>query len=404
MAKLIPNTFQTFNDYVDVAMELLTPEEFKCLSFATRHILGWQDSITKRSKKISLTTFQRGMVINRGKPNERRLGGTGLSRAAIITALEGLSKYKLLVPVGKATTQGQKWKLNDSPDWDGLRRRKEEKEEAGRRRTSRGRSMRKTGQWDLPAVSPTDQAGQSDLPTRLVGLTESKPSFKAKEESQEIHTHVEAPQATQSAADSTPEGVGHVPIEGKAEIHQSEKPAGKWDLLVKVTGEALDCSAVPRNRKFAKFLTGNYTPTDGEWYEFQIVPGMTVEEIKEFGDWLHDNYDGKPLRSPEAICDKVAQFREEKRRSHVLDQQRKPARTSKGVPIKSDDKPDSPSQKSERQCQQAYGSTAGEAKQVAAISAELKEKYEQAKKAGQIPEGMSKPEFYASVLAIKEGV
>src|SRR6185503_3850332 len=86
MTNILPNSFQSPNDYIDLGMELLTSQEFQCLIFATRHILGWQDKINNRQRIMSLTMFQNGFTT----PSGQHFGGTGLSRHAILKALDGL--------------------------------------------------------------------------------------------------------------------------------------------------------------------------------------------------------------------------------------------------------------------------------------------------------------------------
>ncbi len=56
--EFIPNSFQTPNVLVDRVMPLLKPEEYMALSFAVRHILGWEDKIARRRARISLSMFQ----------------------------------------------------------------------------------------------------------------------------------------------------------------------------------------------------------------------------------------------------------------------------------------------------------------------------------------------------------
>lgn len=116
MSRLLPNTFQTFNSYVDDAMEMLTGEEYKCLSFATRHILGWQDKIDDRCGVISLTMFVKGFKSRDGKV----FGGTGLTRPTVQKALDELSRLGFLMKVGKPTPKGQQWQLGDEPDFEVL--------------------------------------------------------------------------------------------------------------------------------------------------------------------------------------------------------------------------------------------------------------------------------------------
>lgn len=151
-AKIIPNSFQSPNAYVDTAMELLTGEEYKCLSFAARHILGWQDKINSREGVISLSMFEHGYADSSGT----HYGGTGITRAAIQTALEQLVTFKLLLKLGDPTPDGQRWQLGDTPDFDALKARRDRQVEAGRQHTAKATAARLAKR----------EAGTSDVPVR----------------------------------------------------------------------------------------------------------------------------------------------------------------------------------------------------------------------------------------------
>lgn len=115
-SKVVPNSFQTPNAYVDEAMEFLTGEEYKVLSFAARHILGWQDSVQQRQREISLSRFENGFTL----PDGRHFRGTGLSRPTITKALRILEGFGLLDKIGKPTPKGQMWRIGENPNWDSL--------------------------------------------------------------------------------------------------------------------------------------------------------------------------------------------------------------------------------------------------------------------------------------------
>lgn len=172
---LLPNTFQTPNEYVDALMVYLTPQEYVCLSFATRHILGWQEKLNSRHGKISLTMFEHGYTT----PSGTQFGGTGLSRPAILKATTALDEFGILVKLGEPTQDGQEWELGTVIQWDALTQRKDAERAANVQRTTAARAKK--------VVSPTNHSGgQSDLPPvvsptnrrRSVPLTESKPSSK----------------------------------------------------------------------------------------------------------------------------------------------------------------------------------------------------------------------------------
>lgn len=156
--KYIPNSYQTPNVLVDEIMPLLTPIEWCVLSFAIRHILGWQDRIASREAEISLTRFE----------------SIGISRPAIISALSELETYKLLTKVGISGTKGQRWHLgfDEGVNFEGLQKRFVAKKEAGVKRSEKARSVGLTSQSGLPgAVSRTDRSsGQSDLHNETQGI------------------------------------------------------------------------------------------------------------------------------------------------------------------------------------------------------------------------------------------
>ena len=58
-SNFVPNSFQIPNIYIDHVIPYLTSEEWRVLSFAIRHILGWQDKIADRQAYISLSRFSK---------------------------------------------------------------------------------------------------------------------------------------------------------------------------------------------------------------------------------------------------------------------------------------------------------------------------------------------------------
>lgn len=177
---VLPNTFQNPNEYVDQAMELLSSEEFKCLIFATRHILGWQETFNTRQRPMSFTMFETGFDSKETveKPS-RHFGGTGLSRKAIGDALHELVKYRFLEK-GDRVGEGQVYYLSEEPDWDGLKKRAAELLEKNLKRTANARAIRAASKSDQPdtAVSDTNQfaCSQTNQPdyTQLVELTDNQ--------------------------------------------------------------------------------------------------------------------------------------------------------------------------------------------------------------------------------------
>lgn len=136
---ILLNSFQSPNSYVDTAMAMLTAEEYKCLSFAARHILGWQDKISKRRGFISLTMFENGFIDSKG----RVFGGTGLTRTTIISATDELTRLLFLIKIGEPTEDGQEWELGDSPDFDGLLARYETRKAQRKLQTDKAREAKR---------------------------------------------------------------------------------------------------------------------------------------------------------------------------------------------------------------------------------------------------------------------
>ena len=223
---VIPNTFQNPNTYVDIGMELLTAEEYKCLSFAVRHIYGWRDTIITLRRPISFTMFQTGYAAKDGT----RFGGTGLARKAISDAIKELVHYKVFIK-GAMTDDGQEYIIGENPNWDGLRQREADKKQKNLERTSAAREKRaKTkrssakqskstfsdsqtnqsrdkqlvGLTTTSAVSQTDYAKLVALTDeQLVGLPELNPVDQTQDQTQEQQRIADSPLAPapeQSAA------------------------------------------------------------------------------------------------------------------------------------------------------------------------------------------------------------
>src|SRR5690242_11221427 len=90
MAKLIPNTHQTPNYYIDEGiMNLLTGLEYKCLSFACRKTFGWH--------KIDAT---HGVYADRIAKSQF-MDATGASNEAITKALQHLCLFGLMILLEK---------------------------------------------------------------------------------------------------------------------------------------------------------------------------------------------------------------------------------------------------------------------------------------------------------------
>ena len=76
MSKIVPNSFQTPNLYVDRLMPLLTDIELRVLVYMTRRILGFN----RREDQISLSQFTDGLIST--KNGEQLDYGAGVSKEA----------------------------------------------------------------------------------------------------------------------------------------------------------------------------------------------------------------------------------------------------------------------------------------------------------------------------------
>lgn len=163
---IIPNSFQTPNVFIDKLMHYLTPGEVVVLTYATRHILGWQDKITARMANISLSQFVQGNA---------RFSGCGMSKPAVISALGGLARYAILIPVGDPGSKGQAYFLQDNDeaiDWDGLQDRLISTQDQNKARTAKARQV--VSQTDKQQSVPLTENGKSDRHIK----SQTKPSTK----------------------------------------------------------------------------------------------------------------------------------------------------------------------------------------------------------------------------------
>jgi hypothetical protein len=166
--RMRPNTFPTPNEHVDLAMEMLTPEEYKVLNFAIRHTWGWHVD----QKAISITTFTHGYGPYRG---------VGMSRSTVLKCLSELSRLEFLVPMGKADADGQVWAVGLDPNIDALEQRYNEKKQKSQEimspiRAKKGKS--KTAVYDTDRSMPQTDSGLSGRPTAVYGIDAIKDNPK----------------------------------------------------------------------------------------------------------------------------------------------------------------------------------------------------------------------------------
>jgi hypothetical protein len=149
----VPNSFQTPNGYVDLVMPYLTGEEYKVLIYATRRILGFQ----KRQDRISISQFTNG-TRREGEILDR---GTGLGIGTVKNCLKTLSLFGLMVKVADndpKTNEGVMWSLQwdgNKVNWQELEGRYQKKQETGKKRIAKARSVRQTGGGGTGRPSPS---------------------------------------------------------------------------------------------------------------------------------------------------------------------------------------------------------------------------------------------------------
>jgi hypothetical protein len=160
----IPNSYQTPNAYCDRLMYLLTPSEWKVLSYAVRRIFGFQ----KRQDNISLSQFVHGTLST--IDGEHLDHGTGLSKPTVITSLDNLMHFRLITKLAENNplkNDGDLYALQldyDLVDYAGLIERANAKANADLQRTAQGRNSAEQKRLSLPL----GLAGQSDLPGGVV--------------------------------------------------------------------------------------------------------------------------------------------------------------------------------------------------------------------------------------------
>jgi hypothetical protein len=232
---LIPNSFQTPNLFVDRAMGLLEPEEYVCLSFATRHILGWREKAADRRARISLDYFGDG----------DQFGGVGLSRPKINRALKALSKYGLLIPLGSAGPKGQEWELpldDAAIDWQGLETRKAERQARNAKRVGKAVKAsveKRTSTATVPLTStiavpvePSEGAGDQ-YDSRTATSTATVPLTSTAVVHTETHIDQTHDQTHNGDSPKAGESPAPPPPDGEASAGQAVTPIEeKWGFKI----------------------------------------------------------------------------------------------------------------------------------------------------------------------------
>jgi hypothetical protein len=314
---LIPNAWQTPNDFMDKYNPFLTSEEWRVLSYACRHILGWQDKIDSRMRRMSVSFFENGYS---------EYPGCGLKRAAIIKALDGLAAYGLMRKIGDPTREGQMWKLpsdENEIDLQGLKERQAQKEQLAVSRTNRARTMRKSGLSDTPVVSGTNRNVVSGTnQERLVGLTESKPSTKPSTKPKDSPP-LGAPSAFEPFVEELFEADPEISlIVSEEQVGQPEElditsraalqVATRFFFRLKEPVENVEWSHL---NMLTNFLSGQMKRNpkktkQGEWFDNQLDEfPLDALDIIGMRFWWNDRFDGLSLEKPATIAEKAILYR-----------------------------------------------------------------------------------------------
>ncbi len=159
--KILPNSFQTPNFFVDECMSLLTGNEFKCLSFLARKTFGWQ----RRSDHISKSQI---------------MAATGLANETVDKSMNSLVEFGLVLRISENGPQntGTEWGLQTDDNlvrFDLLDERQEKLASSQRQKTEKGRQIlaeKRGGLSDNPPsgeVSVGQRPGQGENVEQLGG-------------------------------------------------------------------------------------------------------------------------------------------------------------------------------------------------------------------------------------------
>lgn len=143
-SKIIPNSFQTPNFYVDECMRYLTGNEVKCLVFIARKTFGWQ----KRSDRIAKSQI---------------VTATGLSNETIDKVMATLVDLGLVLRLSEndGANHGVEWALQMDSSlirFDLMEQRLSDQENNNRRKTSKARQKRKDKGGGVVEHTPLENA------------------------------------------------------------------------------------------------------------------------------------------------------------------------------------------------------------------------------------------------------
>lgn len=287
----ITETFPSPNEYVDRAMELLSAEEYKVLSFAVRHILGWQDKREAWQGTISYDMLEKGYTTRDGK----RYGGTGLARNVLKKVLDNLNDFGLLVRV-RRIADGQIYMLSRTPDWSKMETRKAAQVEANRQRTATGRKIRAEKKQPEPVLevsatnfarsqvehaSDYEKVSQTNY-QKLVPLTGESSSDYLNQSNSQNHT--------QSHKDFAPSGAKDTPQSSVPKPKRKKRAVREPSEWQQIVGFCKDTWGVENGiaTQFALMLTGK--AKSGLWKASNLEQPATLRELKGWYRWIYKSH------------------------------------------------------------------------------------------------------------------
>ena len=148
--KIIPNSFQTPNFFVDECMALLTGNEFKCLIFVARKTFGWQ----KTSDRIAKAQI---------------MAATGLGHETVDNAMAALVIFGLVLRISENNLQnaGTEWALQTDENkvhFDLMLERRQIQEKTNLQKTKKARqkSQEGVGMFNSPTSDPLSVEQKTD--------------------------------------------------------------------------------------------------------------------------------------------------------------------------------------------------------------------------------------------------
>ncbi len=288
MSSIIPNSTPTPNFYYDQLEHLLTPDEWKVLTYAVRRIFGFEKNRDSTYATISLSTFENGVTYQDKETGEviRLSYGCGMSRPRISACLSALVKFGILRR-GRNTKDGRVWRLETDEnkiDFDGLWARFNAQQEAAAQRVAKA-AQASADKRRKPEASTADVLGEEvrqsypqeyDSPTttgKAVVPTESNEKATGKQDSPVLEN-------AQEAHDDPPA----LPVDTSQSEQPTQPAKPPMDyvgcraafLAVKWFGEGTVDNAVNMNYGRSK---------KGEWADGNLSRPMTAEQIRGFPNW-----------------------------------------------------------------------------------------------------------------------